>query len=64
MNEIYKLLVNVQEIVKANNMFLNAIEQRLAEIEKKLTIETSGPDVPGTENTDNKYEKKIKIKKG
>ena len=53
MNEIYKLLVNVHEIVKANNMFLNAIEQRLAEIEKKLTIETSGPDVPGTENVEN-----------
>lgn len=53
MNEIYKLLVNVQEIVKANNMFLNTIEQRLAEIEKKLTIETSEPDVPGTENMEN-----------
>ena len=53
MNEIYKLLVNVQEIVKAINMFLNAIEQRLAEIEKTLTIETSGPDAPGTENVEN-----------
>ena len=53
MNEIYKLLVNVQEIVKANNMFLNALEQRIAEIERKLTIETSGPDVPGTENAEN-----------
>ena len=53
MNEIYKLLVNVQEIVKANNMFLNALEQRIAEIERNLTIETSGPDVPGTENVEN-----------
>ena len=53
MNERYKLLVNVHEIVKANNMCLNAIEQRLAEIEKKLTIETSGPDVPGTETVEN-----------
>ena len=53
MNEIYKILVNLLEIGKANNMFLNAIEQRLAEIEKKLTIETSGPDVPGTENAEN-----------
>ena len=52
MNEIYKLLLNVQEIAKANNMFLNALEQRIAEIERKLTIETSGPDVPGTENVE------------
>ena len=60
MNEIYKLLLNVQEIAKANNMFLSAmeqkfeeLEQRMAEIERKLTIETSGPDVPGTENVEN-----------
>ena len=53
MNEIYKLLLNVQEIAKANNIFLSALEQRMAEIERKLTIETSGPDVPGTENTEN-----------
>ena len=53
MNEIYKLLLNVQEIAKANNMFLSALEQRIADIERKLTIETSGPDVPGTENVEN-----------
>ena len=53
MNEIYKLLLNVQERAKANNMFLNALEQRIAEIERKLTIEISGPDVPGTENVEN-----------
>lgn len=60
MNEIYKLLVNLLEIGKANNMFLNTFEPILSEIltrldniEKKLTIETSGPDVPGTENVEN-----------
>ena len=53
MNEIYKLRLNFQKLAKANNMFLNALEQRIADIERKLTIETSGPDVPGTENTEN-----------
>ena len=54
MNEIYKLLVNIHEIVKANNMFLTEMEQRLTAIEQKVTIEeTSGPYVPGTENVEN-----------
>ena len=54
MNEIYKLLVNIHEIVKADNMFLTDMEQRLVAIEQKVTIEeTSGPDVPGTENVEN-----------
>ena len=54
MNEIYKLLVNIHEIVKANNMFLTEMEQRLVAIEQKVTIEeTSGPGVPGTENVEN-----------
>lgn len=52
MNELYQLLVNIQEIVKANNIFLNAIEEHLNAIEKKLTIDTSGPNIPGTENND------------
>ena len=54
MNEIYKLLVNIHEIVKANNMFLTEMEQRLTAIEQKGTLgESSGPDVPGTENVEN-----------
>ena len=54
MQKVSKLLVNIHEIVKANNMFLTEIEQRLTAIEQKVTIEeTSGPDVPGTENVEN-----------
>lgn len=36
MNEIYKLLQNIQEIVKANNMFLQNFEQRFMAVEKSL----------------------------
>lgn len=39
MNEIYQLLQNVHEIVRANNLFLENIEQRLMSIEAKMTIE-------------------------
>ena len=35
MNELYKLLQNVQEIVKANNMFLQSFEQRIAAMEQR-----------------------------
>lgn len=40
MNEIYELLLNVQEIAKANNLFLQSFEARLTELEKKMTIDT------------------------
>ena len=36
MNELYKLLQNVQEIVKANNMFLQSFEQRIAAMEQRI----------------------------
>lgn len=36
MNELYKLILNVQEIVKANNMFLQSFEQRIAAMEQKI----------------------------
>lgn len=38
MNEIYKLLLNVQEIAKANNMFLMAFEQRITAMEQKIAV--------------------------
>ena len=54
MNEIYKLLVNIHEIVKANNMFLTEMGRRLTAMEQKVTREeTSGPGGPGTENVEN-----------
>ena len=53
MNELYRLLQNVQEIAIANNQFLKIIEQRLSAIEAKLTIEktdtTSEPNAVGEE---------------
>ncbi len=53
MNEIYRLLQNVQEIAIANNQFLKVIEQSLSSIEAKLTIEktdtTSEPNAVGEE---------------
>lgn len=56
MNEIYRLLVNVHEIVKANNLYLSSLEARIAELEKRMTIdlpESSGPDASGAENQTN-----------
>lgn len=38
MNEIYKLLQNVQAIAAANNQFLQAFEQRLARLEAAVVI--------------------------
>ncbi len=58
MNEIYELLMNVHEIVKANNLFLQSfetrfseLETRFAELEKKMTIDTkkSEPSAAGAE---------------
>lgn len=37
MNELYKLLVNIQEIAKANNMFLQSIDQRISTLESELS---------------------------
>lgn len=37
MNELYKLLVNIQEIAKANNMFLQGIDQRISTLESELS---------------------------
>lgn len=51
MNEIYELLLNIQEIVKANNLFLQSFEARLVELEKKITIDTKKdePTAAGSE---------------
>ncbi len=56
MNEIYELLLNIQEIAKANNLFLQSFEARLTELEKKMTIDTkkSEPTAAGAE--------KVKVK--
>lgn len=54
MNEIYKIMVNILDIVKANNLFLADMEKRIEEIEKSLTFEIpteSEPDAPGAERT-------------
>lgn len=55
MNEIYELLLNTQEIAKANNLFLQSLEARIAELEKKMTIDkknaeptAAGADKPKT----------------
>lgn len=52
MNEIYKVIVNVLDIVKANNLFLVELERRIDAIEKSLVFEIpneSEPDVPGAD---------------
>lgn len=52
MNEFYKILVNILDVVKANNMFLADLEKRIEAIEKSLTFEIpkeSEPDAPGAE---------------
>lgn len=60
MNEIYKLLLNVQEIVKANNLFLQSFEQRIDAMEQRIGImersmvidaPTSEPNAAGAETT-------------
>lgn len=52
MNELYKVLLNILEIVKANNIFLVSVEKRLDAIEKSLTFEPpqSEPIASGTDN--------------
>ena len=49
MNEIYKLLQNVQEIARANNLFLQMLEQRIASMEAAVKIDISEPNATGTE---------------
>lgn len=54
MNELYKIILNLLEIAKANNMFLESLEKRVEAIEKSLTFEipqqqTSEPTVSGAE---------------
>lgn len=58
MNELYKLILNVQEIAKANNLFLQSFEQHIAAMEQKiaamektmvLEIPESEPYTPGAE---------------
>lgn len=55
MNEIYRLLQNVHEIAKANNLFLIDFERRVQALEAKLTIEQpeehSEPNADGAEQT-------------
>jgi len=38
MNEIYKLLQNVQAIAAANNQFLQSFEQRLDRLEQRIAL--------------------------
>ncbi len=54
MNEIYKLLMNIHEIVKANNLFLQSFETLIAELDKKMTIDTqkSEPSDVGAETSE------------
>lgn len=58
MNELYKILVNIQEIVKANNLFLQSFEVRISEMEKRISeieksvildIQASEPIAAGAE---------------
>lgn len=53
MNELYKIILNLLEIAKANNMFLASLEKRIESIEKSLTFELpelpSASAVPGAE---------------
>lgn len=52
MNEIYKIMVNILDIVKANNLFLADMKKRIEAIEKSLTFEIpteSEPDASGAE---------------
>ncbi len=58
MNEIYKLLQNIQEIVRANNLFLESLEKRMQAIEaalvrfdKTLTLDLT-PETSGADNED------------
>lgn len=41
MNELYKLLQNVQEIAIANNEFLKSFDARLATLETQMSTLTS-----------------------
>lgn len=38
MNEIYKLLQNIHEIVIANNKFMQTFEQRLDGLEQRIAL--------------------------
>lgn len=56
MNEIYKLLQNIQDIVRANNLFLESLEKRMEAIElamakfdKTLTLDLT-PETVGAED--------------
>lgn len=59
MNELYKLLLNLQDIAKANNLFMQAFEARFKAIEDAIdrierslvinTIDTSEPTATGAE---------------
>lgn len=63
MNELYKILQNVHEIAKANNIFLVAIDtkiqtleeaikdlsEKVDALEKSMVIDTSEPTAVGTE---------------
>lgn len=46
MNELYKLLQNIQQIAIANNKYLEAIEAHLQRIEKTVTIDIA-PNADG-----------------
>lgn len=57
MNELYKLLQNIQQIVIANNRFMQAFEQRLQAIEKAVVIDIA-PNADGAIQEASDNEKK------
>lgn len=59
MKELYELLQNIQEIAKANNLFLQSLEARLQAVESKVTIDiepASEPAAVGAEKSKHKEE--------
>lgn len=49
MNELYKLLQNIQQIVIANNQFAQAMEARIKNIEEALTLNIA-PNADGADS--------------
>ena len=49
MNELYKLLQNIQQIVIANNQFAQSIEARIKTIEDALTLNIA-PNADGADS--------------
>lgn len=56
MNEIYKLLQNVQAIAAANNQFLQALEERLARLEAAVVITPEAEPIAAGTDEETKVE--------